>query len=302
MLETRPIAAAASMIGAMAIIGYIDNFIVTIAEDAGIWQFHFIRSLMSIPLFVAIVWLGWGRARPKRLWAVAARSFFLTCALVLYFASLAVLPIEEAVAGLFTSPIFVLLIAVLVQKKKIGPFRIVAVLVGFLGIILVLRPDAGAFSVWTLVPVVAGFLYAISAVATRAWCAEEETITLTVGSFFGLGTAGLVGLIAMFVFPDLARSDGSSFVLHAWESPTPRFLFWTAVQAVGSVGAVFLIVRAYQLGEASYVGVFEYSLLVFVSVWAFLLRGEVVDTAAALGIVLIVVSGTVIALRSRQAA
>lgn len=299
MTPNRPIAAAASIVSAMAIIGFIDNFVVTIAEDAGIWQFHLTRTLISLPFFAAIVWAGLGRARPRNWPGVVGRSFFLTLAMVLYFASLAVLPIAEAVAGLFTSPIFVVLISVLVQRQRIGPLRIGAVLAGFAGIVLVLRPDTGAFTAWTIVPVLAGFFYAINAVATRAWCAQEDTVTLTLGSFAGLGTAGLIGVAVLALWPGLADPEGASFVLRGWESPTPRFLFWTIVQSVGSIGAVFLIIRAYQLGEASYVGVFEYSLLVFVTAWAWILRGETLDLAAALGIALIVASGTVIALRSK---
>jgi drug/metabolite transporter (DMT)-like permease len=71
---------------------------------------------------------------------------------------------------------------------------------------------------------------------------------------------------------------------------------------VGSLLGVFFIVRAYQLGEASYVGIFEYSLLVFVAVWAWVLFGDIIDPLATLGIVLIIASGAVIALRTRNAA
>lgn len=297
MTDTRPIAAALSIVSAMAIIGFIDNFVVTIAEDAGVWQFHAIRTVISLPVFALIVALGWGRARPNRFWPVAGRSLFLTLAMILYFSALAVLPIAQAVAGLFTSPIFVVLISILVQRQPVGPVRLAAVAAGFLGILLVLRPDTSAFSVWTVVPVMAGFFYAISAVATRAWCQGEDALTMTLGSFLGLGIAGAIGLVVM---TGLATDGSASFVLRGWEPPTARFLALTAMQAIGSIGAVFLIIRAYQLGEASYVGVFEYTLLVFVSAWAWVLRGEVVDATAALGMCLIAGAGAVIALRSRR--
>jgi drug/metabolite transporter (DMT)-like permease len=151
------------------------------------------------------------------------------------------------------------------------------------------------------VPVLAGFLYAVCALATRTWCRHEDTMTLVAGGFVGLGIAGAIGLVVLSVFPQETAGSAEAFVLTGWVAPTGTFLFWTVVQAVGSILAVFLIVRGYQLGEASYVGIFEYSLLVFVSIWAFALRGETVDRLAALGIALIIASGTVIAFRSRKA-
>jgi len=300
-MDTRPVAAALSILSAMVVIGFIDNFVVLIAADAGIWQFHAVRAVMSLPIFLALVWLGLGRIAPVRWAGVAGRSFFLTLAMVLYFATLGVLPVAQAAAGLFTSPIFVVLISAVVLRQRIGAFRIGAVAVGFAGVLLILRPDLSDFSARTIVPLFAGLFYAVSALATRTWCRDETTLTLLAGSFTGLGLAGAIGLAAFTLFPVDTAGRADAFVLMGWVDPTRTFLFWTAVQAVGSLVGVFLIIRAYQLGEASYVGIFEYSLLVFISAWAWVLRGETIDARGVLGIALIICSGTVIALRSRKA-
>lgn len=300
-MDTRPVAAALSILTAMVVIGLIDNFVVLIAAEAGIWQFHTVRALMCLPVFVALIWLGLGRIAPVRLWAVIGRSLFLTLAMVLYFAALGVLTVAQAAAGLFTSPIFVVLISAFVMGQKIGPVRVTAAALGFAGVLLILRPDVSDFSVWTVVPVVSGLFYAVSALATRTWCRDETTLTLLAGSFAGLGCAGVLGLLVFTLFPQETAGRADAFVVMGWVAPTPAFLFWTAVQAVGSLGGVFLIIRAYQLGEASYVGIFEYSLLVFITGWAWILRGETIDGLAAIGILLIVASGAVIALRSRAA-
>ncbi len=299
MVETRPAVAATAIVASMAIIGYIDNFVVIIAEDASVWQFHFVRSLMCLPFFLLAAVAGFGPLRPRRFWAVAGRSFFMTSAMVLYFAALAFMPIAQVVAGLFTSPIFVVLISTLVLGQRIGPIRIGAVLVGFLGILLVLRPDPSDLSLWTVVPVLAGLFYAMGAVSTRSWCGGESTLSMVAGAFIGLGIAGAIGLVALSLVPHTVPEGPAGFVLREWTSPSAPFLFWTAVQAVGSIVAVWLIVKAYSLGEPSYVGVFEYSLIVFASAWAYVLRGQSVDPVAALGIALVVLSGSVIAARSR---
>lgn len=300
-METRPLAAALSILTAMVIIGFIDSFVALIAREAGLWQFHLTRSLMVAPLLVAGALLGFGRLRPRNWAGVAGRSLAMTLSMVLYYAALGVLPIAQVVAGFFTAPIFVLLLSALFMGQRIGPWRIGAAAVGFAGVLLILRPDPAALSLWTFVPILAGFFYAVTAIATRAWCAGEDTATLVAGGFAGLGLAGAIGLMFLALFPAEAGGRADAFLFTGWVKPGATFLFWTAVQAVGSLAGVFFIVRAYQLGEASYVGIFEYSLLVFVAAWAFVLFGEVVDAQGVAGMVLIIASGAVIALRSRRA-
>jgi drug/metabolite transporter (DMT)-like permease len=300
-MDSRPLAAALSILTAMVIIGFIDSYVALIAREAGVWQFHLTRSLMVVPLLAAIGVLGLRLAWPRNWRGVAGRSLAMTVSMVFYYAALGVLPIAQVVAGFFTAPIFVLLLSALFMGHRIGPWRIGAAAVGFAGVLLILRPDPAALSVWTFVPILAGFFYAVTAIATRAWCAGEDTMTLVAGGFAGLGIAGAIGLALLAFFPADVAGRGDAFLFTGWVAPSATFLFWTAVQALGSLAGVFFIVRAYQLGEASYVGIFEYSLLVFVAAWAFVLFGETIDAQAALGIVLIIASGVVIALRSRRA-
>ncbi|MBT8474590.1 MAG: DMT family transporter [Rhodobacteraceae bacterium] len=296
MTETRPLIAAGAILLAMLIIGFIDNFVVLIAEDAGLWQFHLTRSAMALPMIAGLSLLGLGMLRPVRLGAVAARSFLVSIAMVFYFGSLAFLPIAEVAAGLFTAPIFVLLITALIQRQTVGPMRALAVVLGFAGVLMVLRPDAGAFSPWAVVPVLAGLFYAMGAVATRAWCAGESALSLLAGFFLVMAIWGVAGtgLIAM------SGHEAEGFILRGWAPASTSFLWWTFVQAVGSIVAVGLIIKGYQLGETSFVSAFEYSLLISVSVWAFVLRGESVDAWAFAGIATIIASGILIAADARN--
>lgn len=299
MSDTRPLAAAAAVLTAMLIIGFIDNFIVVIAETGGLWQFHLMRALIVVPAVIVIALaLGWP-VRPKNWAAVAGRSACFATAMMLYFGSLAFLPIAQSVAGLFTSPIFVLILGAVFFGHRVGPVRIGAALVGFSGVLMVLQPWADGLSPWALVAVAGGAFYALGAIATRQWCEDEGTMALLAGSFTAMAVLGGLGVVAMTLLPQDVPPGADGFVLRGWVTPGATFLFWTVVQAVGSLVAVGLITRAYQWGEASYVAVFEYSLLIFVSAWAFALRGEGLDPLAAVGIGLIVGSGVVIALRSR---
>ena len=292
----RPGLAAVSVLGGMATLGLTDNFVPFISERGSLWQFHFVRSLMAVAILGAVVALGFGSLRPKRPWAVLGRSLFQGGAMLIYFGCLSVLPIGVVVAGLFTSPLFVVLISVLFQDKQVGPYRWCAVGIGFAGALLVIRPDPSALDWVAFAPILAGLLYAVGAVATRAWCEGESTLTLSAGFF---GVLGVFGLIGMALIPGTGAPEGhAGFVLRSWGPLDAPMLFWFAVQAVGSLIGIALIVRGYLIGEASHVAVFEYSLLVFASFWAWMLWGQAVPPLALAGMALIACAGSIIALRS----
>lgn len=297
MNHARPFSAAAAILAAMLLIGLIDNFVVRIAEDGGLWQFHALRSAMALPLIAALALFGLGVLRPKRVGWVMLRSSVVALALVLYFGALGFLSVAEAAAGLFTAPLFVLVISAVALGERVGPVRAAAACGGFAGVLLVLRPETGGLSSATVMAVLAGFFYAIGAILTRRRCAEEPPLALLAGFFAVLGVVGLAGLAATALWPPSEAAQ--SFLSRPWASPTPAFLWWTFVQAVGSVAAVLLIVRGYQLADASFVSVFEYSLLIFAAAWAYLLRGELIDGSSLAGICLIIGSAVLIALRER---
>lgn len=291
----KPGLAALSVLAGMATLGLTDNFVPYISERGSLWQFHFVRSLMAFAILAAIVLFGFGVMRPKRMGAVLGRSFFQAGAMLIYFGCLSVLPIGVVVAGLFTSPLFVVLISILFQGKTVGLFRWGAVIIGFVGALMVIRPDPAALDPVAFLPILAGLLYAVGAVATRAWCEGESTLTLTAG-FFGM--LGVFGLIGIFVVNADAPPGHAGFVLRSWGPLDAAMLFWFAVQAVGSLIGIALIFRGYQMGEASHVAVFEYSLLVFASFWAWVMWGQTVPPLGLAGMGLIALAGSVIAMRS----
>ena len=293
--DVKPGLAALSVLGGMATLGLTDNFVPYISERGSLWQFHMLRSIMAFGVLGLIVALGFGALRPKRLGAVLGRSLFQAGAMLIYFGCLSVLPIGVVVAGLFTAPLFVVLISILFQGKTVGPFRWAAVGLGFVGALMVIRPDPDALNLVAFLPIVAGLLYAIGAVATRAWCEGEGTLTLTAGFFGMLGVFGTIGVLMM---PVDGPPGHAGFVLRSWGPMDAQMLFWIAVQAVGSLLGIGLIFRGYQLGEATHVAVFEYSLLVFASFWAWVLWDQSVPLLGLVGMALIALAGIIIALRS----
>jgi drug/metabolite transporter (DMT)-like permease len=267
----------------MLILGVIDNFIVVMAEVISLWQMYVIRLLISIPVVFGVARLLGQQFLPVNWWPVLLRSFLFASAMLFYFASLAFLPIAQSLAGLFTSPIIVVLITALFLREPIGAYRIGAVIAGFV-----------------IVPVIGGVLYALNAVITRRMCGAESTCTLLAGTMGMQGVLGMLGLLAITVFGVEEISGPLAFVTRGWVWPMEGVDLLLVAHVLGSIVGVFCLTKAYQLGEASHVAVFEYSIMVFGPAFAFVWFGQSLSAVQMAGVVLIIVAGSVIALRSRQ--
>lgn len=299
-LTTRPLAAALCMIGSMMLLGFVDNYVSVIAQEVSVWQFLVVRAWMAVPLIGVLSLLGLGTMRPQRLWAVATRSLLTSVGLMLYFGSLAFMPIAQSLAGLFTSPIFVLLMTVVVLKQKIGPWRVIAVALGFAGILMVLGFQQGAAGWIMFMPVAGGLFYAMGSLSTRILCAQESTLSMLAGIMITQCLLGTIALITLSIWAPEVPNGAAGFLIRGWVWPIMSVFPYIALQAVISVAGVFLLIRAYQWGEASQVSVLEYSIMIFGPFFAWLLMGEAITPMMMAGIALIMVAGGIIALRSAE--
>lgn len=294
----RPLAAAALILVYAMVIGFTDNYVKIIAAEAGLWQFHLTRTVMAMALLgLAALPLGL-RLRPVHPWAVLARSVIHAAAMFIYFGALAFLPVALVAAGLFTAPIFVLLIGRLAYARPIGPVQVIAVLIGFLGVVLVLGPEAlSGASLAAVLPVMAGAMYALGNIATREWCPMESAETLLAGFFGMLGLFGAVGMLVLALWPMAVPEGAAGFVQRGPVWPSSLFLFWTFVQAAGSLIGVGMMIRAYQITDAGRASVLEYIILPASAFWTYVLWGEGLGWLAVSGMALIAAAGSLIALR-----
>ena len=294
----QPKQAASFMVFAMLIIGLIDNYIAVIARDVSLWQFQFTRACMGLPILALLAYFGFASIRPKRLWAVLLRNGFIAVGMLFYFGALAFMPIAQALAGLFTAPIFVLLISVFVFGEKVGVLRIMAILFGFAGIVVVLGPNGGELSVFNFLPVFGGLFYAMGSVATQRICADESTVAMLAGLFSLQGLIGLLALTVLALWQPYAPAGADGFLVRGLIWPTGLTWALIGVQAVGSLIGVGFLIRAYQSAEPSFVAVFEYSVFIFGPFFGYILLGQEVTLNQMIGIAMIAAAGSLIALRS----
>lgn len=294
---SRPAMAALLVLASMAIVGLIDNFMRLVTATGGLWQFHLLRAVAALAILVPLAYVIGTSLWPRAPGRVALRSLLNSFAMVIYFGCLGFMPIAQVVAGLFTAPLFVVLFSVLFFGEAVGLRRLLAVALGFLGILLALRPEAGDLTLLSVLPVLAGAFYGLGNLITRRWLGGEGTLTLLTWFFALMLVWGGLGSALIALWPLPVAPGAAGWATRGWVPPEGIFLAMILVQAVGTIIAVGLSIRAYQMADATMVAVFENTLLVFATLWAVLLWGEVPDATALAGLALIAAAGVLIALQ-----
>ena len=185
--------------------------------------------------------------------------------------AVAVLPLTTAITLSFAQAFFVALLALWFLNESFGRRRVIAIIVGFLGVVIIMRPGVeGLAHLSALIPVVGAMGAALAVISVRKLSQTESTATLLVYQSTFVGLLAGVPLIWFWVTPDF--SD---------------LLFLFAMGIVAAAGQ-WVGVKSLRLGEASVIGSVQYIQLVFAAAIGFSLFGEIPDTHTVMGALVIV--------------
>lgn len=235
-----------------------------------------IRAVFTILFAAAIVALRRELAFLLRIWNLkiilrAVAEVFTGFILITAFASMA---LANVTAILMIQPFLMSVTAVVLFKQSVGWRRWLSIAVGFVGMLLVVKPATGDFNATSLLVLGATFLVVARDLLTSRLPADVPTTVIS----FATALVGLcIGMLGAVAEP--------------WVMPSAQALAWVVVAAVFIVGAFILIVIAFRSTEVTLVVPFRYSIVVFAVIFGIALFGEVPDRWSFLGIVLIVGGG-----------
>lgn len=265
-----------------------DSMVKYASQDLPIGQIVFMRGFFACLLIGTCAWATGALARPKVLLhpAVILRASAETCATVFYLAALAHLPIANATAILQALPLIIVAASAVFLGEHVGWRRWGAVLAGFCGVLLIVRPGFVGFSVWSLSAIVGVTCMAVRDLATRAMPAEVKTFAAAFAS---------VLTITCLVGPVMAPFE-------TWIVPAPHILALLGGAAVFMlVGFVFIII-AVRSGDMVVVAPFRYSIVIWAILIGYLVWGDVPDGPTLAGIAILIVTGVYAFLRERALA
>jgi drug/metabolite transporter (DMT)-like permease len=298
MRSAQPAQGVALIVGSVFLMSFGDAVIKFHSASFTAWQVFALRSTITVPvLFGLMALLGRGEPlRPRSLRWVGLRSLLMVLMWIAYYAALPLISLSAAAVAFYTAPLFIALLSRSLTGEPVGPARWLGIVLGFIGVLVVLRPGGDTFAPATLLPVLAAFLYALSAIVTRAKCAAERPLVLALGLNLGLFAAGLLVSAGLMLAPPGAELVAAHpFLFGPWAAMGLEQWALIAFLALLMVAFATGVAKAYQVAPAALVGAFDYTYVVFAVGWGYVLFGERPDAVAVVGLVLIGAAGVLVA-------
>ena len=288
-----------------------DMLIKQLSSGYPLHQIVFFRSLIA--LLITLVFLqfegGFAALRTERPMLHAFRGVLVVISNMAFFLALAVLPLADATALFFVAPLFITLLSVPLLGEKVGPLRIGAVIVGFVGVIIMQRPwETGdslpASRIVLLLPVLAAFTYALNQLMTRKLGvkAPASTLAIYIQATFLIVSVGFFLVAGDGRFAENTTNGSLQFLLRAWVWPAPQERI--LLLGMGANGALigYSLSQAYRLADAATVAPFEYIGLPLAVFWGLVIFGDLPTWEVWTGIALIIASGLFVFFRERAKA
>lgn len=263
------------------------GFVKTLDGAIPLAQLVLFRSLFALPVLLPMLPAagGWRVLRTRYPMGHAIRTFWGLLGMLTAFYGYTALPLASVTALGFTMPLFLTLLAVPLLGERVGWRRGLAVAVGFMGVLFMVRPgDTAAADLWpSLIVLFGAFAWAMAMISIRR-LGEKGEPGVAIVLWFAIG-GGVVSLLA-------------SLPVWVWPSPVQ----WGLLLGVGiaSAFAQLLMTEAYRKGEPTLVAPFEYSGIVWTTLLGALVWAEAPDGWDAVGILILVGSGLYIWRREVQ--
>jgi drug/metabolite transporter (DMT)-like permease len=257
----------------------------------------FFRNIFGVVLVGIAIWKVPLKQPGGRLLLLIFRGSMGFAALLAYFYIMAHIPLGEAVTYNKTSPIFVAIFAYLFLNEKLQKSALLAIIIGFIGIVLVAQPEGGVFDKYDILGIFSGIGAALAYTSIRELRKYYDTRAIVM-SFMGVGT--VAPLFLMLITPYVTVS--SEFDWMFAEFVMPQGILWLYVTAVGVFATIsqLLMTKAYELTKAGIVGTISYSNIVFAVIIGVMLGDPIPNIWTILGIILVIVSGLMVALAKEK--
>ncbi|WP_109467646.1 DMT family transporter [Albibacillus kandeliae] len=310
---TSPRAATgiAFMLAAMVAISINDMLIKHLSGDYPLHQIVFTRSAIGIIFSMMILQIegGFRLLRTAHPVLHVLRGLLVVVSNMTYFVALAVMPLADAVALFFAAPLFITLLSIPILGEKVGPLRMGAVIVGFIGVIIMQRPwesssDLGISRFVMMLPVISALTYALLQLLTRKLGATSSAsaMSIYIQAMFVLVSLGFLVIAGDGRFAEGSENQSVIFLLRAWVWPGEGD--WWPLLGLGLNSAIvgYCLSQAYRLTDAATIAPYEYIGLPLAVFWGWFLWSDLPGPFVWAGMSLIIASGLFVFFREKQKA
>ncbi len=285
-----------TILASVAAMAFADAVVKLVSADLTVWQVFVTRSFVAIPIIAALLFAsGVGLRFQSPKWAII-RSGLLVLAWLLFYAALPVLSLSVAAVAVYTTPIMIALLSAALIGEPVSGRQWTGVVLGFLGVLAILKPGSDGFSWFVLLPLLCAVFYAFAMILTRSKCQAEAPLTLALSLHSSFVVAGLIATLVLAVIGlDTETRSAYPFLLGDWAPMGMRE--WGLMVLIGVLSAVYFagVAYAYQVAAPSIIATFDYAYLVSAAIWGIVLFAEIPDLLTVCGMVLITMAGLLVA-------
>ncbi|MEM9332963.1 MAG: DMT family transporter [Pseudomonadota bacterium] len=290
----RPTVAIVFFVFAMALIPLNDSLIKLMSGTMSVFQILGLRAVISLSLvlLVPLAFTSVLQLKPATVLKLTIRGFCLVGAMLFFFLPLATLSLAEVTAIFFTAPLLISVLSVPVLGEKLGVFRISAVIIGMVGVLIIVRPGSEGFQISYLMPIASAASYAAFQIITRYIRNEAPVIAMVAVQNFIYLVTGMIGMLAIFLLsPEVPDNPIGGFLLRGWTNPSLTELIYLALAGVIVLNLAFASTNVYSNVEASLVAPFEYVALPMAVLWGIIIWGDWPALNAWIGMTMILGAG-----------
>ncbi len=290
--DDNPLLGILLMLGFCVVIPFSDAIAKVLGQDFPLLQLVFVRFATQTVLFVpAAAWSGADLFPTRRVAALTVlRALLQITGLLLMFSALRVLPLADAVAIAFVMPFIMLILGRFFLNEEVGPRRLIACAVGFVGTLMVVQPSFAAVGWSALLPVGVAFAFAFFMLVTRTMARQIDPMALQ-------GASGLMALPLIVPFLFFGVRDGAPLV--GWVAPEGgQIWLFLALGIAGSVGHL-LMTWSLRYAPSATLAPMQYLEIPVATLVGFAMFRDLPDGLAALGIAVTIGAGLYIVLRER---
>ena len=260
------------------------------------------RSIVALPVALLFARAEGQRGLPtsRRRTLEYVRGLCLFLSFTTYMMGLAALPLADLAAIRFSGPLMITTLSVAFLGERVESRRWLALMVGFIGVLLIVQVGSANFNVGSVFVLVSVVFYAVSVLITRQLRSADSSATMAYYSSLVYVVGTLIMVPLTLAVGEIHTHPSIAFLFRAWQMPT--LLDWAIMSGLGLVwaSAMYLMARAYSLAQASVVAPFEYATLPINAMWGFVLWHEVPTVRTWIGALLTVFSGIYIVYREQR--
>src|SRR5450755_843414 len=245
-------------------------------------QLLWLRACAALLLLSPMIWRNRAHYfRLERPWLQLLRVTLSTLEVAAFFLAAVYLPLADVITYYLAGPIFVTALSAIVLREQVGWRRWSAILIGFCGVLIALRPSAQTISWPAMIALAGSMTFAVLMLITRSLRATPD---IALASVQFMGTFAFGAVLAPF----------------GWITPTPGSLVFFAVAGCISVCALLCGNRSLKLAPASVVVPYQYSMIIWAVMFGYAVFGDVPSIATIVGAAIIIGAGFYIFLRERK--